>query len=562
VRGPVGHHEDAAFVSERHPPAWVCKRDGRLVPFDADKISRALFAASEGVGAPDAFTARELTDAVLHFISVDSDSAIVSSNDIRDTVVKVVRELGHPALAQEFAEHHPQPVPSAPASTLSKPFLEEAVQWVDSRGSALDVAWRASAACLRSYSLEKVFARDLVAAQAQGLLTLGTLESPLQLGGWTMPLPQGALDAVLEEIEKAREIAGQFLALDGPEYALESSSADPGQEKRFARELALGLRATGLAGVVNLHLSAPPSWAGELAGGPLFGGRLAASRPEDLAERAEAFLSALLEEKSGRIRVDWHVAAGDFAEGDARDRLWRLAGKAAEAAPLAFVFDRPRRAVALAEGLDRDHQALLLPVALHLGRLLQLPGAASDPEAFLQKLGSLARLALSAAVQKRDYLRKQERGWPPFLLQRARLVVVPNRLDVPVQHFSGQPLAAGGPALEFAKQLVHRLRGVLEHDGELCRVETVVDSAPPAWPAAFAGERGEFTPGRDGDPPPRSRIKSEATVHAVAEAGTLTVPLDGAAAADPGEIVDLIQHASQQTSAVRLRFVRRDAPSP
>ena len=35
--------------------AWVRKRDGRLVPFEADKISRALFAASESVGRPDAF---------------------------------------------------------------------------------------------------------------------------------------------------------------------------------------------------------------------------------------------------------------------------------------------------------------------------------------------------------------------------------------------------------------------------------------------------------------------------------------------------------------------------
>ena len=45
------------------PPAWVQKRDGRLEPFDADKISRALFAASESLGRPDAFLARELPTA-------------------------------------------------------------------------------------------------------------------------------------------------------------------------------------------------------------------------------------------------------------------------------------------------------------------------------------------------------------------------------------------------------------------------------------------------------------------------------------------------------------------
>ena len=29
------------------PPAWVRKRDGRLVPFEADRLSRALFAAGD-----------------------------------------------------------------------------------------------------------------------------------------------------------------------------------------------------------------------------------------------------------------------------------------------------------------------------------------------------------------------------------------------------------------------------------------------------------------------------------------------------------------------------------
>ncbi len=37
------------------PPAWVSKRDGRLEPFDADKICQSLFAASETLGAPNAF---------------------------------------------------------------------------------------------------------------------------------------------------------------------------------------------------------------------------------------------------------------------------------------------------------------------------------------------------------------------------------------------------------------------------------------------------------------------------------------------------------------------------
>ena len=51
------------------PPAWVREhRDGQFVPFDADKISRALFAASESLGRTDAFLARELADGVVRFL--------------------------------------------------------------------------------------------------------------------------------------------------------------------------------------------------------------------------------------------------------------------------------------------------------------------------------------------------------------------------------------------------------------------------------------------------------------------------------------------------------------
>src|SRR5215469_3633244 len=85
------------------PPAWVSKRDGQLEPFEADKISRALFAAGEELGRPDAFLARELADGVVHFLIVESEGATPTTEQIAELVVKVVRELGQPALAEAFA---------------------------------------------------------------------------------------------------------------------------------------------------------------------------------------------------------------------------------------------------------------------------------------------------------------------------------------------------------------------------------------------------------------------------------------------------------------------------
>src|SRR5439155_8588056 len=95
-------------ASPRPPFSWVHKRDGRLVPFDAAKISQSLFAATETLGRPDAFLARELTDGVLHFLAKEIEDPVPTTSQVAEMVVKIVRELGQPALAQAYAEHAPR----------------------------------------------------------------------------------------------------------------------------------------------------------------------------------------------------------------------------------------------------------------------------------------------------------------------------------------------------------------------------------------------------------------------------------------------------------------------
>ena len=56
-------------MTEHSVPLWVRQRDGRLAPFDADRICQTLFAATDELGRPDAFLARELTDGVVHFLA-------------------------------------------------------------------------------------------------------------------------------------------------------------------------------------------------------------------------------------------------------------------------------------------------------------------------------------------------------------------------------------------------------------------------------------------------------------------------------------------------------------
>src|SRR5262252_3450311 len=85
-------------------PTWVRKRNGRTVPFEADRISRALFAAGESCGQPDAFLARELADAVVHFLGDEADEKVPTTTQVREAVVKVLRGFRQHDLVEAFEQ--------------------------------------------------------------------------------------------------------------------------------------------------------------------------------------------------------------------------------------------------------------------------------------------------------------------------------------------------------------------------------------------------------------------------------------------------------------------------
>jgi hypothetical protein len=589
-------------VPEPSPPsltpfAWVYKRDGRLVPFEADKISRSLFAATETLGRPDAFLARELTDGILHFLAADSDGGVPTTARIADTVIQVVRELGQPALAQVVAEaaarrsekkSAPAALPSA--HTLTAPAPREVLgpswaeleEWVTEAPGPHTLAWRLSRASLCAYSLRAVFTRDLVAAHQDGLLTLTTLATPLELAGCVLGAP--ARQSHRDALDEARGLAGEYLALDGPEYALLHTPGEQADMAAFARALHRGLGACGLRGVVNLNCATPPSWADDLAEGPLYAGQQPAPEAGRRAAVAETFLERLLEPgkpagpRGGQaqgdpppdrpdslLRVDWHLGEHDLAPAH-QDRLLRLARRALDHPAQAFVFDRPRRPVPLAEGLDRRHPAVLLTVGLNLPRLTEQPGVRTDPARLLSKLGSLARLALSAAVQKREFLRRQHRNRPAFFLDRARLVVAPIGLQAAVEQLRGSLFSPGGPGLAFAHQVVRHLREVLARDGQTYRLATCVDA-----PAEFVldDRSGSSFPDPvhaagltawDPQVPAKDQLRVAGVLHGAAEMGTAAVFLSEGAPPTPDQLAEFLRYAWHKTDVVRLRLLRPAAP--
>jgi hypothetical protein len=457
---------------------------------------------------------------VLHFLGADAEGGTLSTADIAETVAKVVRELGQPALARAYLDR------KGKASERVDPTKPVSVQFTPSQPLSAVLA-----ECRRAYARSAVFTRDLVAAQHDGLLTIDGRDAPLELAASAL-VP---LTPLLERLLEARQHTAGSVALDGADHAL----AQKGTVSDLVRELEVGLRGTELRAVVNLNTATAPAWADDLADGPLFTEQRSTIASDRFSVLADALLSALAH-GSAPIRIDYHLSERDFAPESAERLLLpiRLAG---EGAPVAFVFDRPRRPVALAEGIDRKHPALLLTVGLHLPRLAAMPGVSTNPELFLQKLGSLARLALSAAEQKRDFLRRHAADRPAltrgFYLDRARLMVAPLGLDAAVKLLTGTGMC-DHKTPEFGRQVIQRLRDVLREDGRTCVID--VPGGISFDPSALV----------------KTQLRAAGPLHAIAEGGTVVVAPDGE------HLAEWLRMAWSQTEVGRICFLRRAPTAP
>ena len=85
----------------------VKKRDGRVINFNEDRITRAIFLAATNVAEkenkmPDYKLAEELTQEVIKLLNSKHSNSIPSVEDIQDAVVKVLIEKGHAKTSEEY----------------------------------------------------------------------------------------------------------------------------------------------------------------------------------------------------------------------------------------------------------------------------------------------------------------------------------------------------------------------------------------------------------------------------------------------------------------------------
>jgi hypothetical protein len=483
-------------LDQAETPVSVRYRDGRLEPFEPERIGRQLFAATECVGAPNAFLSRELTESILHFLAADSDGPITTPEQIADVSVKVVRELGHPELARAYQDRRALLIESDSDRT-------------------------------RSTSTNPVFSRDLIHAHSEGLITLGRIDAPAELAGLLLTVP---VDRVHESVASARRIVSDFIVIDGPEFDLELVAGEPSTiVQTYTRQLAAAARESALDVILNLNSSTAPLRHAE-SRGPLFGRD---ERETHSLRRQETIRQLVDQARESCYTIWWHVQSKGRVHVDEtlRTRLIQPVLRTE------IAFDRAET-VHLGPGIDRRTPAMLMQVGINLPRLIDiLGGPPVESPVLLAKIASLTRFAKTAGHSKQAFLRRHGRGEirEGFLLERARLVLSPLGLEEASR-------ACDRPPAETAREIVRTIRAAAENDRPR-RTPIQVDTG-------LDGECWEI--GADVDRPWRQRLRSVSALHSAAGAGCFSLNQSDMNSDDcmPETAIE----AAAQSAICRLRF--------
>ncbi len=425
------------------PGRWLRGVDGQLRPLSADPISQRLFLASEKVGQPNAFLARELADRIVDWLLDDPEP--ISESDLHDQVVTLVREFGHPAVALAYAQMQPVALPAVSAGWPRD---------VDSliRGGLLDVE-----------STDERRLADVVVD--------ATFDPQRDDGG------------IPEQIANAARFASalSFHDLDG---FLARRVEEIGELAATWSRLLIEC-ASRHDVVVSLHLNRrhPAVDAPAHHFGPLFA--RFADPIDESRRRAVAVALARSLCRQALARVYWHVPLAERLKVLADDCPEELYRAVMEGTPIVWTFDRVAETISHSPGLSPFHHSVLLFIGCRLDRLVEQLAPSSLPS-YLGKLATLTRLARSAARHRYQCLRAEgpaelSRG---FLLERSSFVVVPIGLESAAIRLAEQ--TGGADSGELAAQIITTMREALEK----------ASSGPP-WGLVDSMPGAEFcAPGR------------------------------------------------------------------
>ena len=128
---------------------FIRKRDGRLEPFDPQKIENAVFSAAKSVGGENREKAREITRQAISFLEVlYKGDRVPFVENVQDLVEKILIENGHAKTAKAYILYREQHA----KLRQTKALLSDAVNMVDNYIQKKD--WRVKENANMGYSLQ------------------------------------------------------------------------------------------------------------------------------------------------------------------------------------------------------------------------------------------------------------------------------------------------------------------------------------------------------------------------------------------------------------------------
>lgn len=423
----------------KHPdapplPAWIMKKDGRIVPFQEDHICKDLYETAVKLGKPDPFLARELADATSYFLASENPGATLKQEDVIFAVTRTVREFGHPDIALKYPEF-------AYKVEFGQGSVEVETELFPGRNVKTLQEFN------RDKMLNSVLTPDLAAGIQEGWIQMEGISFPdgLLAASW---VKEDWLDMVLQSpkefISGIKNLAAKQIHFEGAEFlALEQPRIDRKLLKTALSVMDVCLEATGAMGVLHLNFPKAPLWFQGLNYGPLFQPEMQSNK-EKAFLLTRAFLDAWIEASPKRLKMHWHQI-GDldanvkpvFDYLSQNTHNWAFS-RLAKSGP-DYLSNKPDRNV-----LDK--------ISLRLDKLAKACMRKGILHKFGIRLPSLVRLGISAGIQKRAFIRKIEierrqneemkvNLGAGFLLEKARLIITPKGLPELLENiFPGKSL--------------------------------------------------------------------------------------------------------------------------
>lgn len=344
---------------------------------ETNLVCQAIFAATVTLGRPDPFLARELAEGAMHFLA--KESTAYSEAEVRDEIIKLVRELGHAQLANAI-DNYP---PTQCQTNRSTPYWPT----VDYESPGDNTAKLMAA----------TYPPDLIAACDAGLIGVLDIDLRDRMIGGVIERP-GDCRRVdwTDRLTLIRHRFGRFVVFDGVEFYLGAASP-----RGWIEEMAFALEQTDLRAVLNLNSQA--------ASGndvTLYSPRQRSLWDLDELEPMRELLAAGLSHPrlNNRVHWRWHLGRSDFDPPRQQVLAWAI-GQCVKAVNMTLVFDRPGQPVSLASGIDRNTPAIAQRVEISLSNLLNYLGPDVEFHQFQAKCGSLLRQAAVAGSAKLAHIR-------------------------------------------------------------------------------------------------------------------------------------------------------------